>query len=68
MIGIDMEIPKRCNDCPCAYFTEGAYKDICQITKENLIDEKDEFGLSTFNYPKPKWCPLKEVKGMENKE
>ena len=66
MIYVDIPLPKNCKDCPCAYLTEGAYKDICQITKENLIDEKDEFGLSTFNYPKPKWCPLSEQKGENN--
>lgn len=65
MITIDIPLPKNCKDCPCAYFTEGAYKDICQITKGNLIDEKDKFGVSTFNYPKPKWCPLVELKGEQ---
>ena len=25
-----MEMPKSCEDCPCAYFTEGAHHDFCQ--------------------------------------
>lgn len=26
----DMEMPKSCEDCPCAYFTAGVHHDYCQ--------------------------------------
>ena len=26
----NMEMPTSCEDCPCAYFTEGAHHDYCQ--------------------------------------
>ncbi len=45
--GIDM--PKDCEGCPCAYFTEGAYTDECQVTHNHITDEK------------PTDCPLIEI-------
>ena len=45
----DMSKPKTCEDCPCAYFTEGAYTDECQVTHNHITDEK------------PTDCPLIEI-------
>lgn len=37
MIAIpNMEKPKRCELCPCSYYSEGALSDICQITNEPI--------------------------------
>lgn len=44
-----MDMPKSCEDCPCAYFTEGAYSDECQVTHKHITDEK------------PTDCPLIEI-------
>ena len=66
MIGIDIEMPKKCNDCPCAYFTEGASSDYCQINMQDFDDEcagKTIYGIKNGIYKKPKWCPLVELKG-----
>lgn len=45
----NMEKPKTCEDCPCAYFTEGAYTDECQVTHNHITDEK------------PTDCPLIDI-------
>ena len=50
MILIDMPMPRDCGSCPCSYFTEGAFSDICELTeKEVTLDEKRDD------------CPLREV-------
>ena len=49
MIAIpNMEKPKRCELCPCSYYSEGALSDICQVT-DKPIDGK------------PTDCPLIEI-------
>ena len=67
MIGIDVEMPKLCNDCPCAYFTEGMSSDYCQINNRDFEEEQEEkiFNgrIGTGGYKRPKWCPLVELKG-----
>ena len=66
MIGIDMETPKLCNDCHCAYFTEGMSSNYCQINNRDFDEEqevKTQYGLKTGDFRKPKWCPLVELKG-----
>ena len=32
----EFEKPTKCEDCPCFYKTEGAYKDICQLTYKEI--------------------------------
>lgn len=54
MIQIDMPMPVNCNDCPCAYFTEGMTSDYCQITQKDFDEETKENGT----YKRQKWCPL----------
>ena len=51
----NMEMPTRCPECPCAYWTEGAHYDYCQAkgySKESEIFDSDQ---------RPKWCPLIEI-------
>ena len=49
MIAIpNMELPKRCELCPCSYYSEGALSDICQVT-DKPIDGK------------PTDCPLIDI-------
>lgn len=50
-----MEMPTRCGECPCAYFTEGAYWDTCQaVDDQNDIEQFWKSG-------RPDWCPLVEA-------
>lgn len=30
--------PDCCRKCPCAYFTEGAYENVCQVTHTEIED------------------------------
>lgn len=50
----NIEKPKTREDCPCAYFTEGAYTDECQVTHKHITDEK------------PTDCPLIEIVRCED--
>lgn len=43
--------PKKCGQCPCAYFTEGALSNVCQITGDDI----DDIGELLKN------CPIEEV-------
>ena len=54
----EFEKPTKCEDCPCFYKTEGAFKDECQLTHKEIenyfiIDES---------------CPLKEGGTMKLQE
>ena len=60
MIAIDMEMPKKCDDCPCRQINLAR----CQIT-----------GKSTSHHPtfkpmdqtkRPKWCPLIDLTQYED--
>ena len=68
MIQIDIDMPKRCDECPCSYFTEGMSSNYCQINNRDFDDEQAEltyFGLKNGHYKKPEWCPLVELKGEQ---
>ena len=56
------EMPDCCERCPCAYFTEGAFSDMCQATngEDNDIEEYTDYGKRKGE--RPEWCPLVEVK------
>ena len=43
--------PEGCEGCPCAYFTEGAHEDCCNIT-QTIIEDKFKI-LDN--------CPLKDL-------
>lgn len=32
----EFEKPTKCEDCPCFYKTEGAFKDECQLTHKEI--------------------------------
>lgn len=50
MIAIpNMSKPKRCELCPCSYYSEGALSDICQVTDKPITDGK------------PTDCPLIKI-------
>lgn len=50
MIAIpNMSKPKRCELCPCSYYSEGALSDICQVTNKPITDGT------------PNNCPLIEI-------
>ena len=45
-----IDVPEKCGDCVCAYFTEGCYFDRCDMTGKEI-----NFGT------KPDWCPLRPL-------
>lgn len=53
----EFEKPKKCEDCPCFYATEGAFSDECQLTHKKIenyfVVDKD--------------CPLKQKGGINEK-
>ena len=46
-----IDTPERCEDCPCAYFTEGATSDYCRVTDSDIED-----GMLILED-----CPLKKL-------
>ena len=50
----NMNMPKSCEDCPCAYFTEGVHHDFCQaLGYDSEIKYGSEWKLDN--------CPLVPV-------
>ena len=46
-----MKMPKSCDECPCYYETEGAWRNECEVLgKEYIADDY-----------RPEWCPLVEL-------
>ena len=46
-----MKMPKNCDECPCYYETEGAWRNECEVLgKEYIADDY-----------RPEWCPLVEL-------
>ena len=46
-----IEMPKNCDECPCYYETEGAWRNECEVLgKEYIADDY-----------RPEWCPLVEL-------
>ena len=43
--------PKKCDDCPCSYFTEGAQSDYCKVTDSEISNSNEVL----------KDCPLKDL-------
>lgn len=50
-----MEMPEACCDCPC-------------ISQSGLHCDAIEYGAKkfSFNYGRPKWCPLIEIKDLDS--
>lgn len=61
MIAIpNMEKPKRCELCPCSYYSEGALSDICQITNEPIDGTPTDCPLIEIDEPKVgRWIDTK---------
>ena len=46
-----MKMPRNCDECPCYYETEGAWRNECEVLgKEYIADDY-----------RPEWCPLVEL-------
>lgn len=46
-----IKMPKSCDECPCYYETEGAWRNECEVLgKEYIADDY-----------RPEWCPLVEI-------
>ena len=58
-----MDMPKRCFECACAYFTEGAYHNYCQAVGYQTDIEK--YGDEYHPKGRPEWCPLAEVHQLD---
>lgn len=56
MIGIDIEMPKACIDCPFHYRQLDAFVDVCQLQNDAITDVTK----------KEKGCPLIQLKIMGN--
>lgn len=67
MVYLDIEIPEKCNDCPCFYGTEGAWRDECQVLHKDLKEVEGKTIWNTQNgvYERPSWCPMKRGETME---
>ena len=51
---IDMEMPKRCGECPCFHAENPMY---CQAVKA----DKNKKIIAPYGKPRPEWCPLISV-------
>ena len=57
MIVIDLDMPDRCEVCPCVHIADGVDcmpEDHCQINLKHLE-------LKQIEEQRPEWCPLKET-------
>lgn len=54
MIQIDMEMPNECHECPF----QMKWKDGVQ---DNWYMRRCIIKNQIIEYPRPKWCPLKEI-------
>lgn len=75
-----LAIPKtsNCADCPCCVF--GEYELYCQAHDDEEICTREEYyNHRTYNFlkdrfegeytaPRPKWCPLIELKEPDKKQ
>lgn len=55
MIGIDMEMPKRCFECPIERHVVGSTNRVCQITGEKTSEIRGAI--------RGKYCPLRKLPG-----
>ena len=46
-----MNLPKNCDECPCYYETEGAWRNECEVLGKEYIASEN----------RPEWCPLIEL-------
>lgn len=48
---LGMKMPNNCDECPCYYETEGAWRNECEVLGKEYIASDD----------RPEWCPLVEL-------
>lgn len=62
MIGINIDMPKFCDDCPCnnIYFGEDFIEARCSLTGKELIYTVDEDGFPK-KLRRRKNCPMVEI-------
>lgn len=67
MIQIDMKLPPKCADCPCAYWIQ--YGEFAGKLMCNVLEYKDQPKHHVVNYlvreyqpRRPDNCPMKEEK------
>ena len=46
-----MKMPRSCDECPCYYETEGAWRNECEVLGKEYIASEN----------RPEWCPLVEL-------
>ena len=46
-----MKMPNNCDECPCYYETEGAWRNECEVLGKEYIASDN----------RPEWCPLVEL-------
>lgn len=58
MIKIDMEIPPKCEECPCCQPDAHFIQYICGITDESIMDYED---CDKILEERPDWCPMEAM-------
>lgn len=64
MIGIEMELPKACENCPCSYWIQsGQYEGLlmCNVLEYTGQDLPKAAYLVDMG-SRPEQCPMKELK------
>lgn len=69
-----IDMPESCEECCCAYYTEGMYHDCCQAV--GYETDIEGYRNEPFSFPfdkeykgkRPEWCPLKPMPEFENAE
>lgn len=49
-----IDMPDECRNCPC--FGSNDFGTFCGVTDKDI-----EYDYDKYVYPKPDWCPLKEL-------
>lgn len=63
MIAIDMEMPDKCENCPCSYYIRtGAYRDrlMCEVLEKTEPGAPAERYLVHEGRMRPGKCPMRE--------
>ena len=46
-----IKMPRNCDECPCYYETEGAWRNECEVLRKEYDAEES----------RPSWCPLVHI-------
>ena len=61
-VKVEIEMPKKCGECPMFYETEGVFADICQLVNSEDWNE----AVIQDPYEKPEWCPLNKCEVVKD--